>query len=428
MKESISKNSVLKPELLLPAGDMEKLKAAFTFGADAVYLAGEYFGLRAEQTSFSKEEMKEAMAYAHSLGKKAYVTVNSLAHEDDLKGLDAYIAFLESIAVDAVIVSDPGILSRFRTLAPEIEIHISTQASTCNSASCKFWYDQGVKRIVLARELSLSEIRQIRANIPPDMELECFVHGAMCMAYSGRCLLSNVLTGRDANRGRCAQPCRWEWTLQTRGERDEIHVEEDSEGAYFFNSRDLCLIDHIPELLDAGINSLKVEGRMKGAFYVATVAKNYRAALDSYLEDPEAYQMNPLWREELDQMVHRTYDTGFYFDKPQEDPKVDLERSYHKEATVCGRVLEDGPERIYCSQRNKLYVGDEVEIIRPQGPNLKLRISRLQDEEGEAIETTPHPKMGFFLFRGDLSPDDRSEPIPAGSFIRREGDKDTPRA
>lgn len=413
------------PELLMPAGNMEKLKTAILFGADAVYMAGERFGLRASKTSFGEKEMQEAVDYVHSRGKKIYITLNIIAHEEDLQHLESYIYFLRDLNPDALIISDPGILATVRSLAPELEIHLSTQASTCNSASCKFWYQMGVKRIVLARELTLDEIKRIRQEIPEDMELEAFVHGAMCMAYSGRCLLSNRFTGRDANRGECAQPCRWEWKLQAQSQQqDTFFLEEDERGAYFFNSRDLCLIEHIPELAEAGINSFKVEGRMKGAFYAATVAKNYREAIDSYIADPDAYRFDPRWKEELEQMVHRTYDTGFYFTRPQEDSKVDSERSYHKEAVVCARVSRTDGQEIYLSQRNKLRLGDEVEILRPHDRNLKMTITRLWDEEHNPISSTPHAKMHFIMSRDDLIAEDKAEEIPEGSFVRRDGDKD----
>lgn len=413
------------PELLLPAGNMEKLKTAILFGADAVYLAGERFGLRASKTSFTEAEMQEAVDYVHAQGKRIFITLNIIAHEDDLDHLDDYIAFLRNLGPDAVIISDPGILSRVRKIAPEIEIHLSTQASTCNSASCNFWYEMGVKRIVLARELTLEEIKTIRKNIPEDMELEAFVHGAMCMAYSGRCLLSNVFTGRDANRGECAQPCRWQWKFEADSkQQDSFYLEEDERGSYFFNSRDLCLIEHIPELAEAGINSFKVEGRMKGAFYAAMVAKNYREAIDSYMAQPETYSFNPLWKSELEQMVHRTYDTGFYFDSPAEEAKVDLERSYHKEAVVCARVDSMDEDYIYLEQRNKLRIGDEVEILRPQGANILVKISNMWDEENNLIDSTPHAKMKFKISKMDIDENLRDEDIPEGSFIRRDGDKD----
>lgn len=427
------------PELLSPAGNKEKMEAALLFGADAVYMAGENFGLRAKKTAFGRDELAESVAYAHALGRKVYVTMNIIAHEDDLKDVGPYAKYLESIGADAVIVADPGIVALVKKAAPDLELHLSTQASTCNSAACRFWYEQGVKRIVLARELSLDEIREMRANVPEDLEFEAFVHGAMCVAYSGRCLLSNLLTGRDANRGECAQPCRWSWlpgTEQSGGETgaeeslDEpaLYLREDERGSYFFNSRDLCMIEHIPALAEAGINSFKIEGRMKGAFYAAMTAKVYREALDLYGADPEGFGTRPEWLEELNQMVHRTYDTGFYFGRPMEAAKIDPERSYHREAAVVARAAEI-PERlpegkIACVQRNKIFLGDELEIIRPQGENLRLKVSALWDEELQPIEDTRHPTMPFFLDRKDLAEGQRDEPIPPGSFFRREGNKD----
>ncbi len=461
-------NPVKLPELLCPAGNQEKLHAALQFGADAVYLAGERFGLRASKTSFTDEQLAQAIQYTHSQGARAYVTLNILSHEEDLPYLPDYARRLASYGADAVIISDPGVLSIVRKVAPELEIHLSTQASTTNSASCTFWYEQGVKRIVLARELTLAEIAEIRRNIPADLELEAFVHGAMCMSYSGRCLLSNAFTGRDANRGECAQPCRWQWKLvhgdepkssqesDSTGKQgaakskpaDELYLEEDERGSYFFNSRDLCLVNHVPELAKAGINSFKIEGRMKGAFYAATTAKVYREALDRYVLMGDSFTPDPSWQEELDLMVHRTYDTGFYFVKPSQEAKVEPNTSYHRVAAVCGRVVPfttpaetaltaadakfDGSGSadllIRCEQRNKLSVGEEVDIIRPQGKNLHLTIRSLYDQHGEAIEATPHPTMIFYLNRADLAEGDREEPIPAGSFIRRLGDKDKSQA
>ncbi len=414
------------PELLLPSGNPEKLKAALLFGADAVYFSGEQYGLRAGKTGFSDEELQQAIHYTHNMGARAYITLNILAHEDDLSGLAAYVAKLEQYGADAVIISDPGVLSVVKEAAPGLELHLSTQASTTNSASCNFWYQQGVKRIVLARELTLDEIRRIRQNIPEDLELEAFVHGAMCMAYSGRCLLSNALTGRDANRGECAQPCRWSWKLSHEGQDDELYIEADERGSYFFNSRDLCLVNHVPDLVQAGINSFKIEGRMKGAFYAATTAKVYREAIDHYAEVGDDFTVNPAWHEELDLMVHRTYDTGFYFDRPSDDPKIDTEKSYHRVASVCGRVIETNSDQrfILCEQRNKLALGETIDLIRPVGPNLSLTIRQLYDEAGEPIEATPHATMRFTLSREDLAESDQAEVIPEGSFLRRLGNKD----
>ncbi len=416
------------PELLCPAGSPEKLRAALLYGADAVYLAGSRFGLRASKTSFTDEELAWAVAYTHEKGAKAYITLNILSHEEDLSHLPDYARYLASIGADAVIISDPGVLSIVRKEAPKLEIHLSTQASTTNSASCNFWYEQGVKRIVLARELTLAEIQEIRSKIPADLELEAFVHGAMCMSYSGRCLLSNALTGRDANRGECAQPCRWSWKLSHENQPgDELFIEQDERGSYFFNSRDLCLVNHVPLLAKAGINSFKIEGRMKGAFYAATTAKVYREAIDRYARDPEGFTPDPRWQEELDLMVHRTYDTGFYFDKPSEDAKVETETSYHRAAAVCGVVSETcdpSSDWIRCEQRNKLSVGETISIIRPIGENLSLTITELIDEDGCAIHDTPHPLMRFALSRKDLAPEAHSAEIPEGSFLRRLGDKD----
>lgn len=427
----ISRNQVrlakALPELLLPAGSREKLEAALTFGADAVYLAGERFGLRAAKASFNDDELAEAIAFTHKQGAKAYVTLNIIAHEEDLPFLPVYVRKLAEYSADAVIVSDPGVFATVRREAPGLEIHLSTQASTCNSASCNFWYALGVRRIVLARELSLEEIISIRREVPADLELEAFVHGSMCMAYSGRCLLSNALTGRDANRGECAQPCRWTWRLVHENQTEhQLFIEEDDSGSLFFNSRDLCLVNHIPELVRAGINSFKIEGRMKGSFYAAITAKVYREAIDLYGEVGDAFRPDPMWQEELDQLVHRSYDTGYYFARPREDAKIESDVSYHRVAAVCARVITDASEGslIACEQRNKLNLGETVDIIRPRGRNLSLTISRILDESGSDIADTRHPTMPFSLLRADLEPGDRDEVIPAGSFIRRLGDKD----
>lgn len=422
------------PELLLPAGNREKMEAALLFGADAVYMAGEHFGLRAQKTAFGRAELAEAVASVHRQGRKAYVTMNIIAHEDDLPAVGDYARFLAEIGADAVIAADPGLITLVKEAAPDLELHLSTQASVCNSAACRFWYQQGVKRIVLARELTLAEIRRLRANTPPELEFEAFIHGAMCVAYSGRCLMSNLLTGRDANRGECAQPCRWSWrpTAETEAEGERgLRLQEDERGAYFFNSRDLCLIEYIPQLIEAGINSFKVEGRMKGAFYAAMTAKVYREAIDSYARDPAHYETRPEWLEELNQMVHRTYDTGFYFGRPMEAAKIDTARSYHREAAVVARAAAEGPRvpagRLACEQRNKIFLGDELEIIRPAGRNLRLTVRSLYDGEGQPIEDTRHPTMPFFLDRRDLAPGDREEAVPEGSFYRRAGNKDAPK-
>lgn len=433
-----------KPELLLPAGNREKMEAALLFGADAVYMAGPEFGLRAGKTAFGPEELAEAAAYAHARDAKVHVTMNIMAHEADLKEVKPYARFLEKIGADAVIAADPGILALLKEAAPELEIHLSTQASSCNSAACRFWHQIGVKRIVLARELSLEEIRRIRQNVPEDLELEAFIHGAMCMAYSGRCLLSNMLTGRDANRGECAQPCRWSWlplelpdpdAADPEAEMDlgakGFYLKEDERGAYFFNSRDLCMIEHIPALIEAGIDSFKVEGRMKGAFYAAMTAKVYREAIDRYMASPEDYVFDPAWLSELEMMVHRSYDTGFYFTGPGADANVDPKRSYHREAAVVARSLEpiagSDPAKLRCEQRNKIFLGDQLEIIRPRGRNLRLKVTALWDEAQQPIESTPHPTQIFFLSLSDLEPEDRGEAIPPGSFVRRRGDKDRPK-
>lgn len=419
-----------KPEILAPAGNFEKLRAALRFGADAVYLAGQQFGLRAYASNFSPAEMKEAVAYAHALGRKVYVTANIYAHTEDLAALPDYLAGVEDCGVDAILVSDPGVFRLARKHAPNTELHISTQASVTNAEACKFWYDAGARRIVLARELSLDEIRAIRREIPADLELETFVHGAMCMSYSGRCLLSNALTGRDANRGACSQPCRWRYELvDPRDPTRRIGLEEDERGSYFLSSRDLCLLPELPQLVLAGISSLKIEGRMKGAYYVAVVVKAYREALDRFYEDPGHYEMDPAAMTELSAMVHRPYATGFYFDKPIENAQVATEATALHEAIVLGVVeatelpaasemclTPELPVLLRCSQRNKMRIGDEIQAVCPHGPTRTWTVDALWDAEGQPITDTPHATMTFYL----RAPD----PLEPGSFLRKWGDKD----
>ncbi|MGI6546498.1 MAG: peptidase U32 family protein [Fastidiosipilaceae bacterium] len=414
------------PELLAPAGNFEKLRAVVLYGADAVYLAGEQYGLRAFADNFSLEEMRRAVSWAHERGVKVHVTLNIFAHPSDFEGLGEFVTQLSAIGVDAVLVSDPGVFRTVRKYAPELDIHISTQASTTNAEACRFWHDQGARRIVLARELTLAEIKRIREDVPADLELEVFVHGAMCMAYSGRCLLSNAATGRDANRGACAQPCRWKYyvTEEKRipdqpGEPYTWEIQQDKRGGYFYSSRDICMIDHIPKLIEAGIDSLKIEGRMKGAFYGAMVTRQYRRALDAYGRDGPLMKTDPSWKEELERMVHRSYDTGFFFDEPLKDAKIAPDHMYHQDGVVVGVVLAGVDEngRVRCEQRNKIIRGDVLEVIQPRGGNFTLEVKELLDEELSAIEATPHPKQIFYL----RAPEGVNPEI--GSFIRRRGAK-----
>lgn len=413
-------------EVLSPAGNAEKLKIAVEYGADVVYMSGKTFGLRALSDNFTREQMVSSIAYAHSRGVKCYVTMNVMPTEDELSELDSAISFIgcESGA-DAVLISDPGIFMRTRQLCPSLDIHISTQASVTNSAACIFWANQGAKRIVLAREVTLAQIRKIRAAIPADTELECFVHGAMCVAYSGRCLMSNYFTGRRSNGGACAQPCRWGYSVVEEKRPDmAMPVEEDERGTYIFGSRDICMIDHIPELAEAGINSFKIEGRIKGGYYAAAVTKVYREAVDRYLASPADYMPDPKWRVILDKVVHRDYDTGFYYHSPSEDAKIDFDKSYNKPAFVVGVVGGFDPASGLCAvtQKNKLYRGDLLNVLCPDGYIEPVTVSELYDRDMQPIEDCPHPEMKFFMKA--VSANGAVVAIPQMSFMSRDGDKD----
>lgn len=412
-----------RAELLSPAGNPEKLEAAVRYGADAVYLAGKRFGMRAASDNFTPEELGWAVDYCHKRGVKLYVTVNVMPHTEEYGtvgsgGLDDYLLYLAQIGVDAVIVSDIGVVMRLRELCPGLEIHISTQASAVSAQACRAWYTLGAKRVVLARELSLNDIRTIRQNIPDDMELETFVHGAMCIAYSGRCLLSNYFTGRDANHGACAQSCRWCYTpselrvksieLAEANRPDTpvaVVVEEDPNGETFFlSSRDMCMIEHIPALEEAGISSYKIEGRVKSAYYTAVVTNAYRMAIDSYRADPANYTMDPLWKRELESVSHREYDTGFFFTPPSENANTVTQLGYIREKAYLATALEtvdvpgeDGLFDVPFVQRNKLVGDDPVEVISPGRVGRAFLAADLRNEAGEAIETAPHPGMFFRL-------------------------------
>jgi putative protease len=406
-------------ELLSPAGDLEKLKMAVLYGANAVYLSGKQFGLRAFSTNFTEDELKTGMEYAHQHQVRAYVTVNIMAHPEDFAGLKDYILFLQSIGTDAVIVSDPGVFSLVREAAPDMEIHISTQASVTNAAGCLFWHRAGAKRIVLARELTLAEIIQIRAEIPDSLELEVFIHGAMCVSYSGRCLLSNHFTGRDGNRGKCAQPCRWKYYVTEESREDQpLEINQDARGTYLFNSRDMCMIEHIPELMRAGIHSFKIEGRIKGAFYTATVTKAYREAIDRYETDPRHYEFDPAWLADLEKTVHREFCTGFFFDNPMEQAQIFAENTYKREAAVVGMIKGYDPvaKRAIVEQRNKIVAGDRLEIVSPRGRHFTTIARDLLDENELPITSTPHPQMIFTM--------PMKNPVESQSFIRRLGNKD----
>ncbi len=390
-------------ELLIPAGSLDVLKTAVVYGADAVYIGGEAFGLRAKAHNFSLEDMKEGVEFAHSCGVKVYVTANILAHNDDLEGVEQYFEELKSVKPDALIISDPGVFAIAKRVLPEMELHVSTQANNTNYGTYLFWYQQGAKRVVSARELSLKEIREIRARIPEDMEIESFMHGAMCISYSGRCLLSNFFTGRDANQGACTHPCRWKYSIVEETRPGEyMPVYENERGTYIFNSKDLCMIEHIPELIDAGIDSFKIEGRMKTALYVATVARTYRKAIDDFKKDPELYRQNMEWyKEEIGKCTYREFTTGFYFGKPGADAQIYDNNTYVKNFTYLGTV-ENVDERGFAKieQKNKFSVGEMIEIMKPDGRNLQVEVKGIYDAEGQAQESAPHPKQELYIDLG----------------------------
>ena len=385
-----------KPELLVPAGGLDTLKVAVDYGADAVYIGGQSFGLRAKADNFSIDEMREAVGYAHERGVKVYVTANIFAHNYDLEGIKRYFGELKNTGVDAVLVSDPGVFMIAREEMPDMEIHISTQANNTNYMTYKFWYEHGAKRVVSARELSLTEISEIRANIPDDMEIESFVHGAMCISYSGRCLLSSFMAGRDANKGACTHPCRWKYAVVEESRPGQyMPVEENERGTYIFNSKDLCMIDHIPELVDAGIDSFKIEGRMKTALYVATVARTYRMAIDDYFENPKKYEENiPKYKTLISQCTYRQYTTGFFFGKPDETTQIYDCNVYERDYVylgISGEPLEDGSFVI--EQKNKFCVGDKIEIMKADGRDIEANVISITDQDGVAMESCPHPKQ-----------------------------------
>lgn len=390
------------PELLVPASSLEVLKVAVIFGADAVYIGGEAFGLRAKAKNFSMEEMKEGIAFAHAHDVKVYVTANILAHNNDLEGVRAYFEELKEIGPDGLIIADPAIFEIAGEVCPEIERHISTQANNTNYGTYNFWHKLGATRVVTARELSLEEIKEIRANIPDDLEIETFIHGAMCISYSGRCLLSNYLVGRDANQGACTHPCRWKYSVVEETRPGEyMPVFENERGTYIFNSKDLCMIEHIPEILEAGIDSLKIEGRMKTALYVATVARTYRKAIDDYQKDPALYRENmPWYLEQISNCTYRQFTTGFFFGKPDETSQIYDSNTYVKEYTYLGIIGEerDGTYRI--EQRNKFSVGETIEVMKPNGENIEVIVKRILTEEGAEQESAPHPKQVLYVDLG----------------------------
>lgn len=385
-----------KPELLIPASSLEVLKTAVLFGADAVYIGGEAFGLRAKAKNFSVEEMRQGIAFAHDHGVKVHVTVNILAHNKDLEGAKAYFYELKEMKPDALIIADPGMFMLAKKICPEIEIHVSTQANNTNYMTYLFWHDLGAKRVVSARELSLDEIKEIRSRIPADMEIESFIHGAMCISYSGRCLLSSYFTGRDANQGACTHPCRWKYAVMEESRPGEyLPVYENERGTYIFNSKDLCMIEHIPEMIAAGIDSFKIEGRMKTALYVATVARTYRKAIDDYFESEEIYRANMDWyRSEISKCTYRQFTTGFYFGRPDENAQIYDSNTYVNEYIYLGMIEEVSDNgQVKIEQKNKFSVGDDIEIMKPCGENIEVRVLSLSTMEGEKVESAPHPQQ-----------------------------------
>lgn len=389
-------------ELLSPAGNFEKMKAAFLYGADAVYLAYERFGMRAAADNFTLEELKEALLYAHSRGKKIYLTLNTLPRENEYPELERFIKILSEMddKIDAAIVADAGVFALIKRVFPSLEIHISTQAGIVSSADCLFWYNLGAKRAVLARELSLEEIKMIKKNIPEDMEIEVFVHGSMCISFSGRCLLSNNLVSRDANRGMCAQPCRWNYTIREEKRQDTAFpIEEEKEGTYIMSSKDMCMVEYMSDLIRAGITSFKIEGRMKSAYYAAVVTNAYRAAIDGYKKDGDNFVLDKRWTGELESVSHREYCTGYFFDDPMKNAQTCTMPGYMREKAYLAVAVEDDREKglSLFVQRNKLCVGDKAELISPGKFGRDFKISEMYDENMNVIESAPHPFMKFYI-------------------------------
>lgn len=387
-----------KPELLVPASSLEVLKVAVTFGADAVYIGGEAFGLRAKAKNFSMDDMAEGIRFAHEHGVKVYVTANILAHNDDLDGARAYFEELKAIEPDALIISDPGMFTIAREVCPEIDIHVSTQANNVNYMTFLFWQRQGATRVVTGRELSLKEIREIRDHIPDSLEIETFVHGAMCISYSGRCLLSNFFTGRDANRGACTHPCRWKYSVVEETRPGEyMPVYENERGTYIFNSKDLCMVDHLPDLVDAGVDSLKIEGRMKTALYVATVARTYRKALDDLEKGRGVYEQNlPWYEQQITGCTYRRFTTGFFYGKPDENSQIYDSNTYEKDYVYLGIAGQPDAAGVFdLEQRNKFSVGETIEIMKPDGRNIEVTVEHIQDLEGNEQESAPHAKQAL---------------------------------
>ena len=392
-----------KPELLVPASSLEVLKTAVRYGADAVYIGGEVFGLRAKAKNFTIEEMREGVEFAHKHRVKVYVTANILAHNADIEPVKVYFNDLKKVNLDALIISDPAVFTIAKEILPGIELHISTQANNTNYGTYNFWYGLGAKRVVSARELSIKEIKEIRKNIPADMEIETFIHGAMCISYSGRCLLSSFMTGRDANKGACTHPCRWKYAVVEESRPGQyMPVFENERGTYIFNSKDLCMIEHIPELIDAGIDSFKIEGRMKTALYVATVARTYRMAVDDYFEAPAKYEANiAKYKKLISQCTYRQYTTGFFFGKPDENTQIYDNNVYERDYVYLGIVEKNQEKGEYViEQKNKFCVGDTIEVMKPDGRDIEVTVKSIRDEAGNEMGSCPHPKQKIFIDLG----------------------------
>lgn len=407
-----------KIELLAPAGDLEKLKTAIDYGADAVYFGGEVFSLRAGAGNFSKEEMIEGIKYVHDHGKKCHLTLNIFPHNYDIEALERYLYDIKDLGIDAFIVSDPGTIMMVKEIIPNAEIHLSTQANLTNYKTAEFWAKQGVKRVVMARELSIEEMITMREKIPVELDTEAFIQGAMCISYSGRCLLSNFMIQRDANKGECAHPCRWKYKIvEEQRPGEEYPIEEDERGTYIMNSKDLCMIEHIPDLVKAGISSAKIEGRMKSAFYVATVVGAYRKAIDKYYEDPENYQFNPDWLTELKKVSHRDFTTGFYYGKASNEAQNYETSAYTREYDFIGKVLDYDKETKIATveQRNKMVFGDEIEVFGPYTDFWVQKLDYLKDEEGNDLEAAPHPQQILKI--------KMEHPVKEGFMLRKRKEK-----
>jgi putative protease len=406
-------------ELLAPAGDLEKLKFAFIYGADAVYIGGQTFGLRAAAKNFSYEEMKEGIEFAHERGGRVYVTLNIIPHNEDLKDLQGYLLELENMKADAVIVSDPGTVAYIREHNPGMEIHLSTQANTTNYLSASFWHSQGLPRLVLARELSFNEIKETIEKSPSSLEFEMFVHGAMCISYSGRCLLSNYLANRDANRGACAQPCRWKYQLvEEKRPGKYFPVVEDENGTYFFNSKDLCLIADLKEIIEAGVKSLKIEGRMKSLYYVANTVRVYREAIDKYYEKPDEYSYDAAWLDELKKSSHRQYERGFFGGRPDGIAQIYDTASYERSYNFIGAVkgYDSDTKLAEIEQRNKFVVGDTVEVIGPSFKSFTQTVTGLYNAEMSPVTEAPHPQQKLFMLM--------DRPVSAFDILRKKREED----